>query len=161
MSGKEEPLKPEAKSRVLIDVRALARVLRQYDLTEIEVDRDGQRIRLCRTAALPASAALPVVAAAAAPNPSAAPLADTEDDDDLVTITSPFVGTFYRSPSPTAPPFVEVGQVVAKGATLCIVEAMKLMNEIEAELDFKVVAVLVKNGDPVEFGQALFKAEPL
>ncbi|MBK6849423.1 MAG: acetyl-CoA carboxylase biotin carboxyl carrier protein [Proteobacteria bacterium] len=75
------------------------------------------------------------------------------------SITSPFVGTFYRAASPDGPPFVEVGQTVRKGQTLCIIEAMKLMNEIEAELDVKILEVLVKSGEPVEFGQALFRVE--
>ena len=76
-------------------------------------------------------------------------------------ITSPFVGTFYRSPSPEAPPFVELGQAVRKGQVVCIVEAMKLMNEIEAEADGKVAEILVKNGEHVEYGQALFRLTPL
>ncbi|HYH97964.1 acetyl-CoA carboxylase biotin carboxyl carrier protein [Hyalangium sp.] len=75
-------------------------------------------------------------------------------------LTSPFVGTFYRTPAPDQPPFVEVGSVVKKGQVLCIVEAMKLMNEIEAEQAGRVVEVLVENGQPVEFGQALFRIEP-
>jgi acetyl-CoA carboxylase biotin carboxyl carrier protein len=75
-------------------------------------------------------------------------------------VTSPFVGTFYRTPAPDQPAFVEVGSVVKKGQTLCIIEAMKLMNEIEADEPGKVTAILVENGQPVEFGQALFRIEP-
>ena len=77
-----------------------------------------------------------------------------------VVVTSPFVGTFYRSPSPDAPPFVELNQTVRKGQALCIVEAMKLMNEIEAEVAGKVAEVFVQNGQPVEFGEPLFRIEP-
>ena len=75
-------------------------------------------------------------------------------------ITSPFVGTFYRTPAPDQPPFVEVGSSVRKGQTLCIIEAMKLMNEIESEVGGKVAEILVENAQPVEFGQALFRIEP-
>ena len=109
----------------------------------------------------------PVVAAApmaqhvvAAPIAAAAPAPTTDDEADepgVVTITSPMVGTFYRAPSPGAPPFIELGDSVRKGATLCIVEAMKLMNEIEAELDGTISAILVDNAQPVQFGQPLFK----
>ena len=80
-------------------------------------------------------------------------------DDGVVFVTSPFVGTFYRSPSPDAPPFVEVGSVIREGQALCIVEAMKLMNEIESDLDGKILDVLVKNGAHVEYGQPLFRIE--
>jgi len=78
----------------------------------------------------------------------------------LYSVNSPFVGTFYRAPSPGAPPFVEIGDLVQKGKTLCIVEAMKLMNEIEAEVTGKVVQILKKDGDSVEFGEPLFLIEP-
>jgi acetyl-CoA carboxylase biotin carboxyl carrier protein len=80
--------------------------------------------------------------------------------NNLYAVNSPFVGTFYRAPSPGAPPFVEVGDLVQKGKTLCIVEAMKLMNEIEAEISGKVVQILKKDGDSVEFGETLFLIEP-
>jgi acetyl-CoA carboxylase biotin carboxyl carrier protein len=79
----------------------------------------------------------------------------------LVDMTSPIVGTFYRQPSPAAPPFVEPGSKVKKGQVLCIIEAMKLMNEIEAELDAEVVEILVANGQPVEFGEILFRLRPM
>ncbi len=90
---------------------------------------------------------------AAGPAPSAAPA----EDDKAIYVTSPFVGTFYRQPSPDAPPFVEVGSKVREGQTLCIVEAMKLMNELEADVSGTIVDILVENGKPVEFGQKLFK----
>ena len=101
----------------------------------------------------PAAAAAP---AAAAPPPAAAKAAD---DKKTFTVNSPFVGTFYRSASPDSPPFVDVGQVVKKGQVLCIVEAMKLMNEIEAEQPGRLVEVLVQNGSPVEYGEQLFRFE--
>ncbi len=83
-----------------------------------------------------------------------------EADDKAVFVTSPFVGTFYRQPSPDAPPFVEIGSKVREGQTLCIVEAMKLMNELEADASGTIVDILVENGKPVEFGQKLFKISP-
>jgi acetyl-CoA carboxylase biotin carboxyl carrier protein len=103
----------------------------------------------------PAPRAAPVVRAA--PEAKAPPAEEKKGN----LMTSPFVGTFYRSPSPDQPAFAEVGTVVKKGQVLCIVEAMKLMNEIEAEVAGKVTEVLVENGQPVEFGQPLFRIEPV
>ena len=99
----------------------------------------------------------PVAPAASSAAAAAAPAAR----DDTFTVNSPFVGTFYRSASPDNPPFVEVGQVVKKGQVLCIVEAMKLMNEIEAEQPGRLVDSLIQNGSPVEYGEALFRFEPV
>jgi acetyl-CoA carboxylase biotin carboxyl carrier protein len=99
-------------------------------------------------------------ASAAAPAPAAAAPAKPAEKPGVL-MTSPFVGTFYRTPAPDQPPFVDVGSVVKKGQVLCIVEAMKLMNEIEAETAGRVAEVLVENGQPVEFGQALFRIEPV
>jgi acetyl-CoA carboxylase biotin carboxyl carrier protein len=101
-------------------------------------------------------ASAPVPAAPAVPTPPAQPAAA----DNTFTVNSPFVGTFYRSASPDNPPFVEVGSVVKKGQVLCIVEAMKLMNEIEAERSGRLVEALTQNGSPVEYGEALFRFEP-
>lgn len=98
------------------------------------------------------------------PQPAPAPAAvllPTSPERSLHTVTSPFVGTFYRAASPEAPPFAEVGQSVRKGQVLCIVEAMKLMNEIEAELAGRVAEILVQNGQSVEFGEPLFRIEPI
>jgi len=160
MAAKEPP-KQDIKSSTLTDIRALARVLRQYDLTELEVERGDERIRLCRLSESAGGLVSVVGAPASAPQtvaPSSEKTADVKDDHEIVT--SPFVGTFYRAPGPDADPFVEVGQTVSKGKTLCIVEAMKLMNEIEAESDFKVVEILVKNAEVVEFAQPLFRVLP-
>jgi acetyl-CoA carboxylase biotin carboxyl carrier protein len=95
----------------------------------------------------------------APPSAAAAPAPKPEPKPGTI-VTSPFVGTFYRSPSPDSPSFVDVGSVVKKGQVLCIVEAMKLMNEIEAEVAGKIAEILVQNATPVEFGQALFRIEP-
>ena len=99
-------------------------------------------------------------AAAAAPHAAPAPVKPA-DDKKTFTVNSPFVGTFYRSASPDSPSFVDAGQVVKKGQVLCIVEAMKLMNEIEAEQPGRLVEVLVQNGSPVEYGEPLFRFEPV
>jgi acetyl-CoA carboxylase biotin carboxyl carrier protein len=104
-------------------------------------------------------ASAPAPAAAAAP--AAAPAAKPAAADNTFTVNSPFVGTFYRSPSPETPAFVDVGSVVQKGQVLCIVEAMKLMNEIEAERPGRLVEVLIQNGSPVEYGEPLFRFEPV
>ena len=103
----------------------------------------------------------PAVAPVASAPDSSAPEPKAADDKKTFTVNSPFVGTFYRSVSPESAVFVDLGSVVKKGHVLCIVEAMKLMNEIEAELPGRLVEVLVQNGSPVEYGEALFRFEPV
>jgi acetyl-CoA carboxylase biotin carboxyl carrier protein len=137
-------------------VRELARIATEFDLAEVEADPSG-RVRVARrieraTVAIPA----PHLSAPAAPLSLVAP---DKSEERGATITSPFVGTFYRSPSPEAAVFVEVGQMIRKGQVVCIVEAMKLMNEIESDIDGKVLDVLVGNGEHVEYGQPLFRIE--
>jgi len=145
------------------EIRRLADLLREYALTEVEVEREGVRVRLRREAppvaaaptgpvvSLPASPAVASPAAAAAPGASEA---------HLLTIEAPMVGTFYRAPAPAAQPFVREGDRVKKGQVVCIVEAMKLMNEIESKIGGRLVKVLVENAQPVEYGQPLFLLEP-
>jgi acetyl-CoA carboxylase biotin carboxyl carrier protein len=133
----------------------------RHNLAEIEVEADGTRIRVVREHAPAVGIASRVEAA-----PGTAPLAQpatapTESTDHLVPVEAPMVGTFYRAPKPDAPPFVSEGDVVKEGQVLCIVEAMKLMNEIEAKAAGRIVKILVDNGQPVEFGQSLFLMEPL
>lgn len=143
-------------------LKALLRTLAEGDVTDFEY-RDAQsKIRVGRgpraIAGAVMSAAPMTAAAVAAPTVSVATAsAPAEDDPSLVTVTSPFVGTFYRSPSPEAGAFVEVGGSVNAGQTLCIIEAMKLMNEIEADCSGVVKQILVENGKPVEYGQPLFR----
>jgi acetyl-CoA carboxylase biotin carboxyl carrier protein len=136
---------------------------------KIAIRRGQAPVRVVAQAAGPAApvAAAPVAAPAPAPPPAAAPAApaaakpaEKPADGPGHVVTSPFVGTFYRAPSPDSPPFVEVGTVVKKGQVLCIVEAMKLMNEIEAEVAGKVAEIYVANATPVEFGAKLFRIEP-
>jgi acetyl-CoA carboxylase biotin carboxyl carrier protein len=159
----------------LKELRMLFKLMAESDIAELEVDHGGEKIRVKRGAGpgaavaptfipMPAAPVLPAQNAAAAQPaagaPAPAPAAAPAPAGNYRSITSPMVGTFYRSPAPDAAPYVDVGSVVKKGQTLCIIEAMKLMNEIEAELDGKIVAILVENGQPVEYGEELFRIEP-
>lgn len=157
-------------------IRELAKVFRQYDLDEIEIENGEQRV-LLRRSDFPAAgtgavssaggAARPVVEyqVPPAPTPSPAPAGGAAGPTPAPTgdtfITSPFVGTFYRSSSPESPSFVEVGTTVQRGQTLCIVEAMKLFNELEAEFPCVIEAVLLDNAQPVEYGSKLFRIRKL
>ncbi|MBK7824855.1 acetyl-CoA carboxylase biotin carboxyl carrier protein [Nannocystis sp.] len=158
-------------------IRELAKVFRQYDLDEIEIENGEQRVLLRRSdfpagsASAASGAGRPVVeyqvpAAPAAPAPSPSPAgggaaAPAPAGTSEAFITSPFVGTFYRSSSPESPSFVEVGTTVQRGQTLCIVEAMKLFNELEAEFPCVIEAVLLDNAQPVEYGSKLFRIRKL
>ena len=142
----------------LDQLRDLIRLLDESNLTEIEVEHDDDRIRVRREPAPVAIASQSVAPAAVAGStePGGAP-APEEDDGNY--LTTPFVGTFYRAPSPDTDSFVEVGDSITPGQVLCIVEAMKLMNEIESEVAGTIVEVLVENGKPVEYGDRLFRIE--
>ncbi len=136
-------------------LRALLDVLREQNVAEFEHESEGTRLRIVRThAGTPATAVLHAGGGGAAPP---APATTAPEPTDVVDVTSPFVGTFYRAPTPDAPSFVEVGTVVRPAQTLCIVEAMKLMNEIEAEVSGTIIEVFAQNGKAVEFGQKLFR----
>jgi acetyl-CoA carboxylase biotin carboxyl carrier protein len=155
-----DPGATDADAFTIEDVRALAQLACDFDLAELELCRpSGEQLRL-RRARGEAEAARPVLAppaAAAALAPAASPPSQAPAAaEDVRYITSPFVGTFYRAAGPTAAAFVEVGQHVRKGQTLCIIEAMKLMNELEAEFDCAIVECLAQNGRPVEYGERLF-----
>ena len=148
-------------------IKALAQILAQNDLSALEINEGETHIRLERTVAQPAAqagavlVAPPMPAAAAQPAqeaPASAPVEDPGVDfNDVFEAKSPLVGVFYAAPSPGAEPFVRVGSHVKKGDVLCIVEAMKLMNEIQAERDGEIVDICAHDGDVVEFGQTLFK----
>ena len=143
-------------------IRELAQIVSENGLSAIEVAEGENRVRIERAVAAPAAvpAVVSMPAPAAAPTaPAPAPAAEETNVDFNRTreIKSPMVGVFYAAPSPDAKPFVEVGSKVKKGDIVCIVEAMKLMNEITAEFDGEVVDVCVHNGDVVEYGQTLFK----
>ncbi len=154
-------------------IRKLAEVLKEFDLGEVEVEVKGLRVRLSQHAPPPpAPTPVPMVQAPAqAPAPpkeeEAPPKvqpakgpSEEEVPPGLHAIRSPIVGTFYRAPAPGAEPFTDVGKRVRKGQTLCIVEAMKVMNEIESDVDGVVEKILVENGQPVEYGQILFLIKP-
>ena len=136
-------------------LKALLAVLSEENVSEFEHEAEGVRVRIARVGVGPAMYSMMV------PPPSVAAPAvaaiDTAPPADMVDVTSPFVGTFYKSPSPEAPSFADVGTVVRPGQTLCIIEAMKLMNEIESEMSGTVVEVFAQNGKAVEFGQKLFR----
>ena len=152
-------------------IRRLVELMKEHDLNEIDLSQEDMRIRLRRgiagegggpTAAYPQVAMqMPQMAAPpAAPQPAAAQSGAAAADDEYAIITSPMVGTFYSASDPDAAPFVKVGDHVGSETTVCIVEAMKVFNEIPAEMSGKIVAVLGKSGEPVEFGQPLFKVDP-
>ena len=144
-------------------VKKLIELLEESNIDEIEIKEGEESVRISRNSAQPIMAAYahpPAAAPAAAPVP-AAPVAEPAvsvpvPKDPGKVITSPMVGTFYRSPSPTSSSFVEVGQSVKVGDVLCIIEAMKMMNQIEADKAGTIEAILVENGEPVEFDQPLF-----
>ena len=150
-------------------VRFLVELMKENNVSELDWEQGDARLKLRRGAIAPVVDAIPTVVPVAAPAPTAAPavaapsvskaFAEDADAKFIKTIDSPMVGTFYASPSPKAAPFVQVGDVVGPEKTVCILEAMKVFNEIQAEISGKIVAVLVKNGDPVEFGAPLFKVD--
>lgn len=147
------------------DIKAIYKFLRETDIVEFEIEGADGKLRLKRGVA--AGVAQPVFqapAAAPAPAPKSANEIKKEEAErakaeNIKIVTSPMVGTYYRSASPEAQPFVEIGSIVKSGQTLCIIEAMKLMNEVECEFNGKVVQILVDNGQPVEYGEPLFHVE--
>jgi acetyl-CoA carboxylase biotin carboxyl carrier protein len=144
----------------LDEIRHILDLLKETDITEFQIERDGVKLKIKREkffAPLEVSRPSQVPPVSETKEAEEAPPEETN----LVTITSPIVGVFYRSPSPDAPHFVEEGSTVKKGQVLCIVEAMKLMNEIESDVDGIVRKILVENGQPVEYGEPLFLIEPL
>ena len=144
-------------------IKKLIEMLQESDLNEIEVKEGEESVRINRKKdnIVHTSIAPTTVSSDVAQNkvqPSIATEAD-EDSSYLTTITSPMVGTFYRKPSPDAEPFVEVGQIVKKGDTVCIIEAMKMMNQVKSQVDGKIISINVGDGEPVEFDQELISIE--
>jgi len=151
------------------EIRELIKVVNETGVAELELQRGENRVRIVRTPAgsLQHVVVPAVTAPVAAPPPplehsssGAAAAAAPEVDSSLVAVKSPIVGTFYEAPSPDAPPFVKVGDTVQVGQVLCIIESMKLMNEIEAEIAGVIVSKLAANAQPVEYGEALFTIRP-
>jgi acetyl-CoA carboxylase biotin carboxyl carrier protein len=153
----------------LNDVKELLDLVRQHELAEFEIEHDGFRLKIRKDGAhpvvvtAPAATSVPPAApsvasspaglAAAVPAPAGEPAAE---EIELAVVKSPIVGTFYRSPEPGAASFVDIGSTVKKGQVLCIIEAMKLMNEIDSEYDGEIVNIYVENGQPVQYGERLF-----
>ena len=148
----------------LKEIKEMINLMNEHNLSEIEVEKGDMKIKLRK-----ATASSPEVmverapfAPSDAPRPTEADLGKLEADTrKLVEIKAPIVGTFYMAPSPDAAPFVEVGQDIEVGQVVCVIEAMKLMNEIKSEVKGKIVDILAENADPVEYGQILFLIEPM
>ncbi|MGN0649361.1 MAG: acetyl-CoA carboxylase biotin carboxyl carrier protein [Oscillospiraceae bacterium] len=153
---------PAAIEDTLECVEALARIVKENDLGKLQISTESLDIviegRPCPPP-MPAMPAMPVMSAPAAPAASAAPAEKAEAPVSGNIITSPIIGTFYAAPSPDKPAFVEVGKSVSAGDVVCIIESMKLMNEITSEFSGKIAEIYVKNGDAVEFGQKLMRVE--
>ena len=172
----EKPVKPAGRgtdnaggavlgAARLAEIRQLIRLVQRTGIGELEVSSGDRTVRIAAQSRLPANVSFaPAAVAAPAEKPRAAAegaaSAAGSGTETLAAIVSPMVGTFYRAPAPDADPYVEVGDLVEVGQTVCIVEAMKLMNEIESEFRGRVVKILVENAQPVEFGQKLFLIEP-
>jgi acetyl-CoA carboxylase biotin carboxyl carrier protein len=152
----------------LDEIRQILELMREHALAEFEIEQDGFKLRLRKDSGAAGLSALvsapPDSAGPPAPSPAPAaaePARPAEPEpaevvEELAVVKSPIVGTFYRAPDPNAPPFVEVGDRVRKGQVLCIIEAMKLMNEIESEYEGEIVKIYVENGQPVQYGERLF-----
>jgi acetyl-CoA carboxylase biotin carboxyl carrier protein len=162
--GKTKAEEPESEQPLVAMARGLAEIVAEHNLSELILDtkevtltvrRGGTAAPVQPQMAYAPGPAQPLHAAAASPSPAPAPTPPPEDKAHIVT--SPFVGTFYRRPNPDSPNYVAVHDKVDKGQVLCIVEAMKLMNEIEADVAGTILAILVDDGAPVEYGQPLFK----
>ena len=156
----------------LDEIKQVLEMMREHDLAEFELERDGVKLRLRKhmgqqwngaVQPLPQVTFVPPTAMPGAGNDGAAPtpvLTPANEDIDLAIVKSPIVGTFFRQSEPGAKPFAEVGQTVKKGHVLCIIEAMKLMNEINAECDGEIVKVYVESGQAVHYGERLFAIKP-
>jgi acetyl-CoA carboxylase biotin carboxyl carrier protein len=157
----------------LDQIKEILELVQKHELAEFEIEHEGLRLRVRKDGGL--AGVVPVFSAAPAPpahagsgaipqpalaasagTTSPVPAESTDQEIELAVVKSPIVGTFYRSAEPNAPPFVEIGSAVKKGQVLCIIEAMKLMNEIDSEYDGEVVNVYVENGQPVQYGERLF-----
>jgi acetyl-CoA carboxylase biotin carboxyl carrier protein len=156
---------------VIINLEQLKQILdlvREHELSELEIEHEGLRVKVRKDASgalavhpvsggsVPVSTPPPRTSGSGGQAVPVAALGSDEVDVELAVVKSPIVGTFYRSSEPGAPPFVEVGSIVKKGQVLCIIEAMKLMNEIDSEYDGEIVKVYAENGQPVQYGERLF-----
>lgn len=146
------------------EIKEMINLMNENNLVELEIEKEGMRIRLKKTASGIESYSGPVVIEREKiPQGRPAETLPTEENvtANTVEIKAPMVGTFYRAPAPEAPPYVEIGQTIESGQVICIIEAMKLMNEIKSEVRGKILEILVENAEPVEFGQSMLIIEPL
>ncbi|HNX91134.1 MAG TPA: acetyl-CoA carboxylase biotin carboxyl carrier protein [Candidatus Omnitrophota bacterium] len=150
-------------------IQELIELMNNNDLAEIAIEQEGSKVKLVKKGAgsaeqriisIPQAVSAQQSAAEAIAQPASAEK-NPENNKNLSEIKAPMVGTFYRAPSPEAEPYAQVGNIIHKGDVLCIVEAMKLMNEVKSEIDGKIMRILVENAEPVEFGQVMFLVEPL
>jgi acetyl-CoA carboxylase biotin carboxyl carrier protein len=149
---------PTSPARALLDWRELKKLtvlMEEGGLVELEIESGGEKVRLVRGRAADSSSVAP------SPAPTRGARRAVEIEGGARAITSPMVGTFHRAAAPEAPAFVEIGDVVERSQVLCVIEAMKMMNEIEAEFRGRVIKIVVENGRPVEYGEALFLIEPV
>jgi oxaloacetate decarboxylase alpha subunit len=144
----------------LKELKELIALMNEHQLVEMELEREGTKVRLRKAGSSEESVLVQRIAAAPQAAGGAPAPVEQLPAASGVEIKSPMVGTFYRAPAPEAPAFVEVGQVIEPGQVLCIIEAMKLMNEIKSEVKGRLVKILVENAQPIEFGQVLFLVEP-
>lgn len=155
----------------ILDIKTLMETFSTSEICDFELELEEQGVRIWMTkcsgeklevaspAAVPVSSANPAPAAVQEPSTYAEQNLTEEISDKLIEVTSPMIGTFYRAPSPTSDPYVVEGDLIKEGQTLCIIEAMKLMNEFESEYSGKIAKILVENGQPVEYGEPLFLLE--
>uniref|UniRef100_A0A832LJ16 Biotin carboxyl carrier protein of acetyl-CoA carboxylase n=1 Tax=Ignavibacterium album TaxID=591197 RepID=A0A832LJ16_9BACT len=152
-------------------IKKLVKILETSEVTDIEIEENGTKIKVAKKvriaqpvqtlATVPSQTTPAAVQQAAETKPVEKKSTEESTESNLHTVRSPIVGTFYRAPAPDADPYVQVGDVVSVGTVLCIVEAMKLMNEIESDVNGKIVKILVENGKPVEYNQPLFLIQPM
>jgi len=147
------------------EIKEMIALMNENGLMELEIEKDGTRIKLKKTGAPGEGYSGPIVLERSSV-PQAQPMKAEQEAGDkgevkTVEIKAPMVGTFYRAPSPEAPPYVEAGQTIEAGQVICIIEAMKLMNEIKSEIRGKILEILADNAEPVEFGQPMFLIEPI
>jgi acetyl-CoA carboxylase biotin carboxyl carrier protein len=152
-------------------IKKLVKIIDSCNISEIEIDEEGTKLRVVKNRT-PQNDMPPIISYATAPAVQPAPAvlpqqtpapaeAKASEKENIIEVKSPIVGTFYRAPSPNADPYVQAGQTINVGTVLCIIEAMKLMNEIESEVNGKIVKIMVENGQPVEYNQVLFLVEPI
>ena len=145
----------------LKELKELIALMNEQQLVELELEREGMKVRLRKAGSGGSGGEIVAERIVSVPMAPSAAAAESVQKLSGLEIKSPMVGTFYRAPAPEAPPFIEVGQEIEPGQVLCIIEAMKLMNEIKAEVKGRILKIMVENGQPVEFGQVLFLVEPL